>query len=194
MVKDKPTIALFGGSFDPPHKGHQTIVQSVAALDDIAYIIVMPAFLNPFKISSLASAQKRLIWCRKVCHGDKVIVSDFEISQARPVYTIETLRMLQQTYNVKYVVIGADNLPKIAQWEAFEEINAEVIWLVATRGETAVDCRQLRQYKQITLDVPVSSSSIRRGEHLHAVDHRILNEVKQHIYNTKDTHDNQRES
>ncbi len=40
------TIALFGGSFDPPHIGHKAIVKSLCNLKDIDKVIVMPTFFN----------------------------------------------------------------------------------------------------------------------------------------------------
>ena len=193
MVKNRPTVALFGGSFDPPHRGHQYIVRTIAALNDIDKIIVMPAFLNPFKRSTLASPEKRLHWCKQLCHGGKVIVSDFEISHDRPVYTIETLEMLQTHYRVKYLVIGADNLAKIKQWKDFDKINESITWLVFTRGDERPDCHLLKRYNIMEMDIPVSATSIRKGDDFSAVDQRILDEVKNVLHN-KDNHDHQRES
>ena len=54
--QSKPTVAIFGGSFDPPHKGHQRIVEKATEVLDIDKLIVVPAYLNPFKTSSLANA------------------------------------------------------------------------------------------------------------------------------------------
>ncbi len=193
MVKKRPTVALFGGSFDPPHRGHQYIAQTVAARDGIDKVIVMPAFLNPFKKTTLASPKKRLDWCRQVCRGKKVIVSDFEISHDRPVYTIETLEMLQMHYLVKYLVIGADNLAEIERWEAFDKINESIIWLVFTRGTEIPDCHPLRHCEIIAMDIPVSATAIREGNDFDAVDQSILDEVKQLIHN-KGNDDHQRES
>ena len=189
MVKHKPTVALFGGSFDPPHKGHQTIVQKVASLDDIDYVVVMPAFLNPFKMSTLASAEKRLAWCKKVCQGKKVIVSDFEVSMHRPVYTIETIKALQDNYEIKYLVIGSDNLAKITEWQDFEQINTRITWLVFTRDGTDPDCHLLKSCKVIALQIPASSTAIRDNKELDQLDNSILDEVARTIQNMKDNYD-----
>ena len=43
------TIALFGGSFDPPHIGHEAVVKALKDFKEIDKIIIMPTFLNPFK-------------------------------------------------------------------------------------------------------------------------------------------------
>jgi nicotinate-nucleotide adenylyltransferase len=53
-------VAIFGGSFDPPHKGHQNIVQRALETLEIDKLIILPAYLNPFKQNSLASAKQFL--------------------------------------------------------------------------------------------------------------------------------------
>jgi len=194
LVKAKPTVALFGGSFDPPHEGHRAIVNTLTTLDDIDKVIVMPAFLNPFKKSTLASPAQRLEWCRKTCHGPRVLVSDWEISQGRAVYTIETLRALQTSYRVKYLVIGMDNLADIASWKEFDKINQEVTWLLFTREGSVADYSKLSHYRVIPLDLPTSATRIRAGKDLDQLHPDILNEVKKRINQHKDIHDNQRES
>ncbi len=193
MVKNKPTIALFGGSFDPPHRGHQAIVKRVSTFEDIDRLIVMPTFLNPFKQSTLASAKQRLTWCRKVFNIDRVSVSDFEITQGRAVYTIETLEVLSKIYDIKYVVIGSDNLTQIQQWKSFEKINAWITWIVFSRGSDPVNCHALKKCKQLTLEIPVSSTHIRNGQYLEQIDPTIRTEVQQ-LLQQKENNDNQRES
>ena len=189
MVKNRPTVALFGGSFDPPHKGHQAIVKKLAALNDIDKLIIMPAFLNPLKEETWASASQRLEWCRRVCSGPRVIVSDYEITQGKPVYTIETIKALQKEYAVKYLVIGSDNLKEIEKWHKFERLNEMISWLVFTRGKEKPDCRKLKHYKVLGLDMPVSSTEIRNGVALDQVDGCILHEVNHTITHFKDNND-----
>jgi nicotinate-nucleotide adenylyltransferase len=193
LVKNRPTIALFGGSFDPPHRGHQAIVENLSSFEDIDRVIVMPAFLNPFKQSTLASAKQRLGWCNRVFAGDKVAVSDFEVSQERAVYTIETLKALSETYDIKYLVIGSDNIAQIQQWKSFDEIDRQITWVVFSRGSTPVNCHALSACKALTLEMPISSTEIRTGLHPEQLDPKIRTEVQQ-LLQQKETHDNQRES
>ncbi|MEA3498795.1 MAG: adenylyltransferase/cytidyltransferase family protein, partial [Campylobacterota bacterium] len=82
-------IALFGGSFDPPHIGHEKIVYKVLDTIDIDKLIVVPAFLNPFKIKSHFSPNDRLELIKDLFEKDNHInVSDFEVSQNRPIPSI----------------------------------------------------------------------------------------------------------
>ncbi|DAB35050.1 MAG TPA: nicotinate-nicotinamide nucleotide adenylyltransferase, partial [Sulfurospirillum sp. UBA12182] len=53
-------IAIFGGSFDPPHKGHESIVNEALKTLDIETLFVVPTYLNPFKDSFVADERTRL--------------------------------------------------------------------------------------------------------------------------------------
>ena len=51
MKKEISKIALFGGSFDPPHSAHDKIVHEILRNLNIDLLIIMPTFINPFKNS-----------------------------------------------------------------------------------------------------------------------------------------------
>lgn len=92
-------IALFGGSFDPPHAGHDAAVKAILSSLKPDLLIIMPSFLNPFKKSFSAPPQLRLRWCRALwSDAPGVEVSDYEISQNRPVPTIQSVKFLLEKY------------------------------------------------------------------------------------------------
>ena len=92
-------IALFGGSFDPPHAGHAAAVKAILSSLKPDLLIIMPSFLNPFKKSFSAPPQLRLRWCRALwSDAPYVKVSDYEISQNRPVPTIQSVKFLLEKY------------------------------------------------------------------------------------------------
>ena len=64
-------IALYGGSFDPPHLGHVHVVHAALKTLDIDKIIVVPAFVNPFKSGTHAPAELRLKWLQEIFEDDK---------------------------------------------------------------------------------------------------------------------------
>ena len=92
-------IALFGGSFDPPHAGHDAAVKAILSSLKPDLLVIMPSFLNPLKKSFSAAPQLRLRWCRALW-GDTphVEVSDYEISQNVPVPTIQSVKFLLEKY------------------------------------------------------------------------------------------------
>ena len=92
-------IALFGGSFDPPHAGHAAAVKTILSSLKPDLLVIMPSFLNPFKKSFSAPPQLRLRWCRALwSDAPGVEVSDYEISQNRSVPTIQSVKFLLKKY------------------------------------------------------------------------------------------------
>lgn len=152
------TIALFGGSFDPPHLGHEAIVKALNELSFIDKIIVMPTFLNPFKNSSVASATQRLEWLKEIFASmKKVEVSSFEVQLNARVPTLKTVKHLLKSYKKIYLVIGADNLKSLDKWHGFDELKSKVTFIVATREKIEIP----KDFICLEIDEDVSSSELR---------------------------------
>ena len=167
-------IALFGGSFDPPHLGHVAIVEKALQQLDIEKVVIVPAYLNPFKSQSHASAQLRLKWLKRIfADKDNVKVSDFEITQNRAVTTIETINHFSRNDQKIYLIIGADNLASLHQWHRFDELDKIITWVVATRDDIKVPS------EFITLDVtkPVSSTQLREQQKHHELPPSVAKEI-----------------
>lgn len=151
-------IALFGGSFDPPHIGHLAVVRTALQTLPITRLFVVPTSTNPFKDRSCASAKRRLAWLQTIfADTPKVTVSDFEVRQQRPVPTIETVRHLRGIDPDLFLIIGADNLPALPKWHAFAELNRSVTWVVATRDDHPVR----ESILQLRVEEDVSSTQLR---------------------------------
>ncbi|MDA3946789.1 MAG: nicotinate (nicotinamide) nucleotide adenylyltransferase [Helicobacteraceae bacterium] len=159
-------IALYGGSFDPPHLGHIRVVHTALKTLDIDKVIVVPAFLNPFKSGTHAPAELRLKWLQEIFSDDKnVEVSDIEVRQNRAVRSITTVKKFATEYEKIYFIIGADNLASLEQWYQFDELNTLVTWVVATRDKIKIP----DTYIQLAVEQPISSSELREqieDEHL----------------------------
>lgn len=152
------TIALFGGSFDPPHIGHVAIVEALTHLDYIDKIVIMPAFLNPFKLSSKAPSNIRLSWLKKIFKDfKKVEVSRYETDLQKKVSTIQTVHMLLKKYNKIYVVIGADNLASLPKWDKYEELKELVSFIVASRGTISIPSGCI----ELNINQNISSTELR---------------------------------
>ena len=177
--QSKPIVAIFGGSFDPPHLGHQYIIESATRNLEIDKLLVVPAFLNPFKVASLATAMQRLEWCR-VLFADlnKVIVDDYEITEGKSTTTSQSVKHFNMTYQVKYLIIGSDNLSSITKWHHFEWLNDNIVWVIATREGSPLDTDALNAWQILTLNAPMSSTDIRKSKDLHHVDKQIKHSVQ----------------
>ncbi|MDZ4228516.1 MAG: nicotinate (nicotinamide) nucleotide adenylyltransferase [Candidatus Levybacteria bacterium] len=115
-------IAILGGSFDPPHRGHVVIANKLLKLYHFNQIWLMPLFQHPFN-KNLSSPDMRheMTKCLK---NDKVKVSDFEIRKKTISYTIDTLRFLTKKYPQDNFcwIIGTDQVDSFTKWKEWKEI------------------------------------------------------------------------
>lgn len=175
----KPTIAIFGGSFDPPHIGHQQIVEKAIEMLDIDKLIIVPAYLNPFKTSSLADAPMRLDWCHRLFDDiPNVVVDDYEIKEGKSTVTSQSVKHFKHKYLVKYLIVGADNLSTLTQWHAYEWLNETVTWVIVTREDHQLVTDALRKWKILPIKYPISSTQIREEKDLQYVDIKIQDSVR----------------
>jgi nicotinate-nucleotide adenylyltransferase len=170
---------MFGGSFDPPHLGHQAIIEEAIQKLPIERLLVVPAYLNPFKNSSLASPSLRLEWCHQLFDTlPKVLVQSYEIDEGKSTTTSQSVKHFNQTYSVKYLIIGSDNLESLHQWHEFEWLNETIIWVIATRNSHPITTKGLKAWRILEIDRPISSTQIRETQALHAIDPKIKISVK----------------
>lgn len=170
--------AIFGGSFDPVHKGHVNLVQQIYDKTELDEIIIMPTAISPFKQNmerKPASASDRLEMCR-LAFADMsfVTVSDYEISLSEVSYTVNTIRHFHNLYpnDNLFFIMGSDMLLSFEKWRNFEEILSMCTLIAASRedGETdiqelAAQAENLRKYGNVMLirtdAYEVSSTEIR---------------------------------
>ena len=171
-------IAVYSGSFNPLHKGHEAIIRFLTqkAGFDLVYLVVTPQ--NPFKQThSLPAGQDRYDAALAAIarHPDlKVQAKDIELMMTPPQYTIRTLDTLREREpeNDFTLVIGADNLANFAGWRYHERILLEYGVAVFPRKgyhRGYAKARLLREnpdYKITLLKAPlvtISSTEIREG-------------------------------
>ncbi len=124
-------IAVYPGSFNPLHIGHQAIMEYLTKEEeyDWVYLIVSPK--NPIKTTikaETASDRYEAAVAAVKRHPDlHVWVDDIELKMDPPQYTIKTLDALRQREpeNDFTLVVGADNLENIHRWRDFQRILAD---------------------------------------------------------------------
>jgi len=152
------TVALFGGSFDPPHIAHVAIVRALENFRDIQKVVVMPTFLNPFKTSSYAPSSIRIMWLKKIFDNFKYVeVSHYEVDQEQKVSSIESVKHLLKDYDKVYLVIGADNLLTLDKWDRYKELKKLVTFIVATRDNIEIP----QGFLKLIVNENISSTKLR---------------------------------
>lgn len=132
-------IALFGGTFDPPHLGHTGIATAAAALLRLDRILMAPAGRQPLKRDQHQSSfEDRLAMVELACRNHPPLVAS-DIDAPRPDgrfnYTYDTLEDLcdAQPDDDLFCLIGADSLQTLRQWHRAAEALMLAQWIVAAR-------------------------------------------------------------
>jgi nicotinate-nucleotide adenylyltransferase len=129
---DRPLL-LYGGSFDPPHARHATMLADAMRALRSPCAVVMPAAINPLKSSTPpAPADARHAMCvaafdeNAADFPSEVRVSTFELAREGPSYTIDTLHAIFDRYphlrGATRLLIGSDAIRSIERWRAWREI------------------------------------------------------------------------
>jgi len=170
-------IALFGGSFDPPHLGHVAVVEALLQREDIEKIIVMPTYLNPFKFESVAPSSLRLKWLRDIFSSyENVVISDYEVNQNKKVPSIQSVDYLLQNNKNLYLVIGADNLKSFDKWYKYEELITKVKVIIASRNSIAVN----DTFTLLHVSEDVSSTALRKDMDISKLPQKCAKEIFQY--------------
>ena len=168
-------IGIFGGSFNPPHKGHLHLAETVHDALQLDEVLLIPAKKPPHKSDrDYAPATDRLAMCRLIAEShDWFSVEEFELHQTQVSYTYYTVNYLKSRYpeDKFYLLIGGDMLSSFQTWFHWKEILQSVSLACIAREpgeyETLVSAAEnLRQYGEICLvnaeSFAVSSTKIRK--------------------------------
>ncbi|PKN44409.1 MAG: hypothetical protein CVU59_11695, partial [Deltaproteobacteria bacterium HGW-Deltaproteobacteria-17] len=131
-----PRVALFGGSFNPPHAGHAQVVLHLlhAGFDEVW---VVPAFVHPFG-KELAPYPQRVEMLRLALSdfGPMVRVCTVESELPGPSRTIETVEELVRRYPDRSftLALGEDQSPDLPRWHRIEALRSLVPFFFVGRG------------------------------------------------------------
>jgi nicotinate-nucleotide adenylyltransferase len=130
-------IAIFGGSFNPPHVAHQMVALYVLETAPVDGLWFVPCFRHPFD-KPLEPFEDRFRMCdlAAVGLGWRVRVSDVERTIGGPSRTLNTIRELgkQHPEHEFSLVIGADLVAEVPTWHGATELQAQVPFIVVGRG------------------------------------------------------------
>ena len=149
---------IFGGSFNPIHKGHISLARQLrqkAGLDEV-WLMVSPQ--NPLKASAdLLDDEIRMQMARLAVEGEEgIIASDYEMHLPKPSYTWNTLQALNKDYPDREFVlmIGGDNWQLFDKWYHADDIrkNYQIIVYPRRGFEGGIDGLDL---------IDISSTNIR---------------------------------
>ena len=171
-MKGGVKIALYGGTFDPVHKGHLEVARAAADALGLDRVLFVPGGRPPHRgRSPEAPYQDRLAMVKLACEADaRFEASDLEAERAggKPNYSIDTIQRVKAELTAGdrlFFVIGCDAFADIRTWHRWEEVVREVEWIVVSRP--GAECSEntvpagTRVHWLRDVAVPVSSTDLR---------------------------------
>ncbi|MGX9395885.1 nicotinate-nucleotide adenylyltransferase [Mycoplasma sp. 1573] len=184
-------IGLFGGTFDPIHKGHILIAQHACKTLNLDKIILIPANQNPDKKNQpSASNQDRYNMVKIAIQDfDNFEVSDFEIKRTGPSYTFETLKYFKQKYSQDelFFILGSDNLSSLNKWQGVNDFS-KWVKLVCFRRTKNFSKINAKKYNVLILDNPLwdfAATEYRQGN-IKIVDSRVQSYIGKNFLYARD--------
>jgi len=137
-------VALFGGTFDPVHKGHIAVARAAQARFALARVYMVPADIPPHKQRQpITPYHHRYAMLALATQGEKDLVPSLleaPDAEGRPTcgasYTIDTVRRFKQTLKKSdrlFFLIGIDAFLDITKWRDAEALLRECEFIVVSR-------------------------------------------------------------
>jgi len=134
-------VGLFGGTFDPIHRGHLTVARAAQQRFALNRILFVPAAAPPHKQGQqLTPYTHRYAMVSLAVRGEKSFIpSPMESPETRgdtPSYSIDTVRRLKQQLKRSdrlFFLIGMDQFQDIAKWREPEALLCETEFIVMNR-------------------------------------------------------------
>jgi nicotinate-nucleotide adenylyltransferase len=149
-------FGLFGGTFDPPHKGHVALARAACRELKLDRLYVVPAGHPPHKTAPPeSSALHRLAMAKIAFRGvprvedprvenprvenPRVVVSSWEIRQKGVSYTYKTLQAFQGRHPQAewFLIVGGDSWQQFKTWRYWKMLLRKVSLVVGLRRGTS---------------------------------------------------------
>jgi nicotinate-nucleotide adenylyltransferase len=168
-------VAIFGGTFDPPTRAHEAIIDTALKRTEIDELWVMPSGNRTDKPKMMPQEDRltmlRLMKNETFQDEDRVTITDFEMRLPQPTQTSQTLEALKQAYpeHSFWFIFGADSYYDMPQWRDGERLQKELGMLLVPRSgyEMPVADNVVALSEQPEHLRDVSSTQVREKARLH---------------------------
>jgi len=133
-------VGLFGGTFDPVHKGHLAVARAAAERFQLGKVYFIPASLPPHRQEERITAfHDRYAMLALATTGEKRFLpslAEAPSEQDHLSYTIDTIRRFRQAAGKSdqlFFIIGIDAFLQVAGWHRSEELLRAVDFIVVSR-------------------------------------------------------------
>ncbi len=196
-------LGLYGGSFDPPHKGHVHVARTAIEVLGLDELLFIPAARSPFKEAPTIAPDAARVAMLEACVGEvpgaRLWLGELEAGGVS--YTIETVRLLRAAFPAAelFWIMGADQLLSLRKWREADALLELVVLAAVTRPGYPLDLPEGLSGARVRLvecaGVDVSSTGLRRalaaGEYVSALLPEAVEAIirKLDLYSTVSQHD-----
>jgi len=177
-MKAHQRIGIFGGTFDPVHRGHlhlAAIAREALGLDQVRFI---PCRISPHKVAgTTASGPDRLALLEAATRDlPWAVVDDQEIRREEPSFSYLTADALAARFpDAKlFWILGGDQWAALPAWKNIEDLARSVEFIVFARGGELSPAREGYRHHEVAGSHPASATVIRQALAEGAVTHPWL--------------------
>ena len=143
LVRPPRPIGLFGGTFDPPHRGHLFAASLAMRRLGLERVILIPSGHPPHKPrGGISHSRDRLAMTRLAIRNQEGLeVSPVETRRRGTSYTIFTARAMRKRFPGRemYFIVGADTARDLPTWKRYRELFRLVRFAVIARPGCRMD-------------------------------------------------------
>ncbi|WP_412031422.1 nicotinate-nucleotide adenylyltransferase [Metamycoplasma buccale] len=160
-------IAIFGGSFNPIHKGHILIAKEAIQKLNLDKLFFVPAYKSPFKKNVNYVSEVHRTNMINLVMEEKMYLSTFELNKKNISYTIDTVKYFSQKFpnDELYLLIGSDNVNNLNKWKQIDIISKLAKIVIFERGNKyqKINIKKFNCLKLNNSIYPFSSTDYRKG-------------------------------
>lgn len=130
-------IGIFGGTFNPVHKGHIHAAKCFRDECGLDLVYVIPNYISNLKTPNSTPAEDRLAMLEIAFRGEPgFVISDMEIRRGGVSYTADTVRALKEMHpdGEIYLFFGDDWLEGFHRWYHFDYLRENLTVALANRS------------------------------------------------------------
>jgi nicotinate-nucleotide adenylyltransferase len=141
MTTATKRIGLFGGTFNPVHRGHLQVAGEVRNAFSLKTVYFIPSALPPHKpVFGLADARERMEMLEQSVSGlPGFTTSDIELNRSGPSYTVDTVRYFRDLFSADtamFFILGMDAFLEIDTWKSYKSLFQMIAFVVMSRPES----------------------------------------------------------
>ncbi|MBI2095440.1 MAG: nicotinate (nicotinamide) nucleotide adenylyltransferase [Candidatus Omnitrophica bacterium] len=160
-------IGVFGGSFNPVHRGHLELARAAAAELGLDKLFFVPSRQTPLKSGrGLLPVRLRVELLRRSLRKEpRFFLSLCETRRKGASFTVDTLKYFKKKFGKKtvlYFLAGADTLKNLSRWKSLPEVLRLCRFVVCSRPDVRVGRVPLGVIYQPFGALEISASDIRR--------------------------------